>query len=117
MWTFLAIVFSAFVIIYAIYSFSCELYSRFDHSTLPSVPLKKESAIADIKTEKVIYLKNGGKLKTQVIFNDGFIFTTFRTNREDRFLSYKISIDNELANTIIEKAILAHDKAYAKQNK
>ena len=107
-----------FFVCYAVISFSQELYSKFDHSKLPSTQLQEDASVVDFKSEKVQYLKNGAKYKTHVYFSDGFEYVTFRTNRTSpHWYSYQISIDKELANSIIEKAIQAHEKAYAKQNK
>lgn len=99
------------------YSIEKNIYSCFDHSFIPSTRLKSDAKITNISSEKVIYVKNGAKYKTKVTFSDGFIFTTHKTNREDKFFSYNISVDNELAMEIAQRALNAHAKAYMKQMK
>ena len=73
--------------------------------------------IINIDTQKVQYAKNGTKYKTTVSFSDGFIFITHKTNREDGFFNYQISIDESLRISIIEKAICLHQKAVEKAKK
>lgn len=94
-----------------------DIYSKFDHSYLPPLPLKPDARIISIQSEKVVYVKNGAKYKTKVLFSDGFAFITHKTNREDGFLTYKISVDNALATEISKRALAAHEKAYQKQIK
>ena len=102
--------------VYLVISFLQELYSKFDHCHLPDTLLHEKAEIVDIKCERVQYINNGAKFKTNVIFSDGFVFTTYRTNREGNdWRTYKISIDSELAASICKKATIAHDKAYLKQ--
>lgn len=43
--------------------------------------------------------------------SDGFEFVTFKTNREDHGMSYRIAIDKD---EIIESALAVHEKAYHK---
>lgn len=111
------------LILFSIYGFVIvgknifmSMYSRFDHSFLPSTRLKRDAKIVDMSSEPVIYEKNNAKYKTKVTFSDGFVFTTYKTNWEsESFFKYRISIDNELAIEIMQRALAAHEKAYRKQ--
>ena len=103
-----------FVILLACYAYSiCRaVYYLFDHSgweehTKPNA----KAGILKVSSEKVQYVKNGQKYKTTVWFSDGFYFITHKTNREDNFLSYEISVDEDLMEEIITKACKRHDKA------
>ena len=102
---------------YAVYLMAMETYTKFDHSFIPSTPLKSDAKIVDTTSEQVRYMKNGAKYKTNVVFSDGFIFTTYKTKRKVKNFTYYIFIDNELAMQITELAIKAHTKAYDKQHR
>ena len=96
--------------------FGKPVWSLFDHSkTEPNAVLRSDAKIVDIDTEQVTYMKNGAKYKTTIRFSDGFVFTTHKTDRDDNFFSYKISISPELRKEIISNAIEAHDRALQKQ--
>ena len=91
------------------------LYHLFDHCGWNENANPNAMAeILKISSEKVQYVKNGKKYKTTVLFSDGFYFITHRTNREDYFLSYKISVDESLMEEIITKACKMHNKAVNK---
>ena len=47
-------------------------------------------------------------------FSDGFRFVTYKTNREQNFVSYNISVDKD---EIARLATIAHGKALAKLRK
>lgn len=103
---------------YPVYNMCRAFYYLFDHAkwdedSKPNLDAK----IIDIYTEKVQYTKNGMKYKTTVSFSDGFNFITHKTNREDGFFTYQISIDESLKLKIIEKAIRLHKKAVEAANK
>ena len=90
-----------------------DIWSKFDHSSWdekaqPSLNAK----IADIKVEKVHYVKNGAKYKTTVLFSDGFRFVTHRTDRDERFFTYSISLNKE---EILRCAMNAHKEAVEKR--
>ena len=88
------------------------IYHLFDHTKWDECSMPDLNAkIVDIHTEKVIYVKNGAKFKTTILFSDGFRFITHKTNREDGFLTYHIDIDESLMNEIMEKSISVHKKA------
>lgn len=95
-----------------VYNMCNSFYNLFDHTEWEdSSKLNLDAKIVDIKTEKVQYSKNGMKYKTTVFFSDGFNFITHKTNREDSFFSYQISMDESLLTEIISKAVRSHEKA------
>lgn len=95
-----------------------DFWSLFDHSFLPKgAKLVPDAIIVNFCPQKVQYTKNGAKYRTTVSFSDGFEFITCKTDRADGFLSYEIFISQELAESIMKKAIKAHDRALAKQQK
>lgn len=69
------------------------------------------ATIIGFDSETVKNRKNRAKLKTTVTFSDGFWFYTHETNRKNGVFSYTISVDEELAKTIIKRAIAAHKDA------
>lgn len=101
---------------YGFFRIGKAIWSCFDHSwTVDNAKLHPGAKIVDINTEEVQYIKNGAKYKTTVRFSDGFTFVTHETEREDHFVSYKISLNKELYDQIIRSAIAAHDCALEKQ--
>ena len=95
-----------------LYNMCNAFYNIFDHTEWEDYSkLNLNAKIVNIKTEKVQYTKNGMKYKTTVSFSDGFNFITHKTNRDDSFFSYQISIDESLQAEIISKAVLSHEKA------
>lgn len=108
--------FLAFVIFgYFAFCIGRSIWSMFDHSVwrAPKNP-DINAEIVNVNVEKVRYSKNDAKYKTTVIFSDGFNFITHRTNRDDHFMSYTITIDNQLKIAIINTAVAAHIKAVNK---
>lgn len=89
------------------------VYSWWDHTGWeePNKP-DPQAQIKDIQKQKVKYTKNNAKFKTTVKFTDGFYFVTHRTNRENHFMSYQISVD---AEEILRLALEAHSKAVEKK--
>ncbi len=92
-----------------------DIYWKFDHgkwseSAKPDI----NATIIDVSSKKVHYAKNETKYQTTVIFSDGFVFTTTKTNREENFFTYTISIDKELLSKIVELATKSHRKAIEK---
>ena len=106
------------ILAWPVYNMCRAFYSLFDHTkwaddSKPNLDAK----IVDVCTEKVQYTKNGMKYKTTVSFSDGFNFITHKTNREEGFFTYQISIGESLKREIIEKAIRLHKKAVESASK
>lgn len=68
----------------------------------------KNAKIKNITSKEVQYSRNGAKLKTTITFSDGFYFISYKTDREDKALTYKIYLSNELREKIIGSAIEQH---------
>ena len=105
----------AFMVALIIGVFGKEWYSYFDHWEWEDDDrLDKNAEIVSVTSDKVLYVKNGGKYKTTVTFSDGFVYITHTTNREDGFFHYRISVDEELKKEIIKEAISCHNKTVDK---
>ena len=88
------------------------IYRSLDHSYWkPNAKPNLEAKIIDISRKKIKLAKNGVTFETTVTFDDGFVFTTVKTNRENHIFTYEISIDEDLARKIIDKAITKHEAA------
>ena len=74
----------------------------------------KNANIQNISSERVQYSRNGAKLKTKITFSDGFYFITYKTDRDDGVLTYKIYLSKELKEKIISSAIEQHNLAVDK---
>lgn len=75
------------------------------------------ATIVGTKTEEVQYIKNGARYRTVIAFSDGFYFITHKTKVDERFWTYRISIDKELATDIILLAMEKHEKAVKRYQK
>ncbi len=104
------LVFLVFVAVWLYMFITRVVFTWFDHSYNTGA-LEEDATITNISSEKYQASKNGAKFKTTVQFSDGFTFVTFKTNREDHVMSYKISTDQ---NEIARLAMAAHEKAYQK---
>ena len=105
------------VCILVIWWLSVIIWSLFDHTGWkPNSTPDRNAKISNVKRTRVEYTKNGMKYKTTIEFSDGFYFITHKTNREDGFFTYQISIDESLQQQIIDKAILKHNKYVKKKN-
>lgn len=108
-------------------SYMC-VYIIFDHyGWKENARPNKKAKIQSISSEKVKYSKNDAKLKTTIIFSDGFYFITYKTERKNgvgmcrnglfevnsAFL-YTIFISDKLKKDIINLAIQKHSKAIVK---
>ena len=88
------------------------VWSYFDHyGWKAGAHPSKNATITGFSSEEVIYAKNAAKFKTTVTFSDGFYFITHKTNREQHFLKYRISIDASLKAKILSKAMEKHKAA------
>lgn len=91
------------------------IWCAFDHTKKGKYAiLDKNAQIINMYSQKVQWTKNGAKFKTTVCFSDGFTFITHKTDREDGFFQYKISVDN---GKILRLANKAHTKAWLRQEK
>lgn len=114
----IAIVVLIAILAYPLYNMWRSFYYLFDHTECYDESLLSfEAKIVKIHTEKVKYSKNGMKYKTTVFFSDGFRFITHKTNREEGFFTYQISIDESLKQEIVEKAMRLHLKAVERISK
>ncbi len=101
---------------YILYFVFMNIYSAFDHCGWDTDSNPDPNAkIIDISSKEVQYAKNGVKYKTTVKFSDGFYFVTYKTDRKDKLFTYQISIDQQLYDKIISKAVQKHLEAIKKR--
>lgn len=103
--------------IYHAYRLLILVYALFDHSSIPSVPMKLDASIVDIDREKVTLPRIHERIRTRVCFSDGFVYTTHRTIVDNNVFHSGLYIDEELSALILSKANLAHTKWYYKQKR
>ena len=88
------------------------IWSCFNHTSWEKEAIPDPNAIVTgVNSRQVKYVKNGAKFKTTVTFSDGFTFVTHKTNRENHFGSYTISVNRM---EIAEMAKAAHAEAVSK---
>lgn len=94
-----------------------DIYNSTNHSQIESIDMLKSNAkIIDLKS-CVIGTKGHKRIRTTVIFNDGFKYISHITNVENHMLYYSISLSESAKYEIIFDAISAHNKALKKKNK
>lgn len=91
-------------------SIAAEIYNFFNHSYYKKEKLRPDAKIVDVKRETVGG-KNDKKIRTTVIFEDGFEYVTHKTDRENSFFSYRIQVKEATSKEILNDAIAAHQKA------
>ncbi len=112
----MAILLLFIIIIFVVVTLNKSVSSNFDQTRKePYTKLQPDATIVNVEVEQVQYVKNSAKFKTTVYFSDGFVFITHKTDRDDNFFTYKISISPELRKEIIQNAIEAHDRALKQQ--
>ncbi len=91
------------------------VYWRFDHGKWNKDAQPDANAvIVDVSSKTKSLGKNDTKYITAVVFSDGYVFKTSKTKREEKFFTYTISVDAELRQQIVGKAIQAHNQAVEK---
>lgn len=90
-----------------------EWYNSKDHYRIENPQKLNENAkIIDVQ-HKTIGLKGSRKWRTTVVFDDGFTYISHKTKIVNHFLSYDISLTNDINTEILKTAILSHSKAVA----
>ena len=107
------IIFIFLIIIILTYTIYTSIYNSCSHIKGDPKFLKEDAKIIDIKT-KIVGPKQSSKLRTIVIFNDGFKYISHRTNREDHLLHYTLSITENQKKAIISEAKIAHGETLKK---
>ena len=104
----------ALVAILNIYSW---IYNAFSHINVKSYKnLRRDAKIVNVKRDTV-GSKNDKKIRTEVIFDDGFEYVSHKTDREDSLFSYRLQVTEKTAKGILEDAMEAHQKACDKARK
>lgn len=111
------ILFIAGLVLVAVLNVYSWIYNAFSHSSVKSYEnLRRDAKIVNVKRDTV-GSKNDKKIRTMVIFDDGFEYVSHKTDRDDSFLSYRIQVTEATAREILEDAMEAHQKACGKASK
>ena len=95
------------------------IYDHTSHSMVRGFTLREDASITNIKTDTV-----GGRkittaaIRTTVIFDDGFTYISHKSRyHKDDPLNFRgtLYVNHEVIQEIKEDAIIAHQKAYEKQ--
>lgn len=95
------------VVLLNIYSW---IYNAFSHSSGNKKNLRRDAKIVNVKQDTV-GSKNDKKIRTTVVFDDGFEYISHKTDRDDSFFSYRIQVTEATRKKILEDAMQAHQKA------
>lgn len=97
----------ALIVLLNVYSW---IYNAFSHSSGNKKNLRRDAKIVNVKQETV-GSKNNKKIRTTVVFDDGFEYISHKTDRDDSFFSYRIQVTEATRKKILEDAMQAHQKA------
>lgn len=86
-------------------------YDSTEHISMSEVSELRPDASPCKVERKEIGLKGEHKYRTIVTFDDGFRYISHKTNRENHFLSYSISVPRSMNAEILSDAVAAHKKA------
>lgn len=100
-------------VLIAVLNIAAQIYNMFSHNYYKKETLRTDAKIMDVKRETV-GAKNDKKICTTVTFDDGFVFVSHKTDRDDSFFSYRIQVTEATAREILEDAVEAHQKACLK---
>ena len=96
------------VVLLNIYSW---IYNLFSHSGAKDYKnLRRDAKIVNVK-QYTVGSKNDKKIRTTVVFDDGFEYISHKTDRDDSFFSYRIQVTEATRKKILEDAMQAHQKA------
>lgn len=85
-------------------------YSTKSRTSYDVNQLRADAKISDIKTA-VVGSKNHKRIRTTVTFDDGYVFESFKTDRENSMFTYRINVSTATRNEIISDAFRAHQNA------
>lgn len=86
------------------------IYRRDTSKTRSPRLLRRDAKIVDISSRKV-GVKGDYKFETCIIYDDGFIYYSYDTERKDYFFHYTISVTEYTTEAIIVRANRAHECA------
>ena len=102
-----------FVVLIIVVGVVYNIYDHTSHSMVRGFTLREDAVISNIKTDSVGGRKvTTASIRTTVIFDDGFTYISHKSGRRP----FEIYVDYEVLEEIKKDAIIAHQKAYEKQN-
>lgn len=113
---FVGILFFGVLLLGAALNIYASIYNAFSHSGGNKKNLRRDAKIMNVK-QYTVGGKNSKKIRTEVLFDDGFGYVSHKTDREDSFLSYRIQVTEETKERILNDAMEAHRKACVKAGK
>lgn len=94
-----------------------DIYDKTAHCRCDNASLLRLDALPIDVTRKLVGLKGSHRWRTTVTFEDGFRYISHKTDVEERFISYSISVSAKTHKEIILDAILAHRRAVEKRDR
>ena len=105
--------FVSIAVLIAVLNIAVQIYNMFDHNHYNEETLRTDAKIVNVK-QMTVGSKNDKKICTTVTFDDGFVFESHKTDRDDSFFSYRIQVTEATRKEILEDAMEAHQKACEK---
>lgn len=87
-----------------------DIYDSTSHSSCENPSLLREDAKPNDIQRKIVGTKGHRRVRTTVLFDDGFRFVSHKTDVENHLFSYSISTPAPILNEILLDATIAHEK-------
>lgn len=91
-----------------------DIYDSTDHSSCDTNQNLRIDAVPIDVQHKIVGTKGHRRVRTTVLFNDGFQYISHKTDVEEHIFSYSISLSSATNAEIIYAAKEAHEKQYLK---
>lgn len=91
-----------------------DIYDSTDHSSCDANQSLRIDAVPIDVQHKIVGTKGHRRVRTTVLFDDGFQYISHKTDVEDHTFSYSISLSSSTNAEIIYAAKEAHEKQYLK---
>lgn len=87
-----------------------DIYDSTNHSSCDDISLLREGAKPQDVQRKIVGTKGHRRVRTTVLFDDGFRYISHKTDVENHLFYYSVSTPTPVLNEILVDAIIAHDK-------
>ena len=108
---------AAWIAIAVIRAIAGIIYTSLDHWGWSKDAEPDENAVIVSVKSEFVNQKAFSKFKTTVNFSDGFWFLTHPTNRKTKFARYEFSVDRDLLEPELAKAVRIHQREAAERIK
>lgn len=87
-----------------------DIYDSTSHSSCENPDRLREDAMPNDIQRKIVGTKGHRRVRTTVLFDDGFKFISHKTDVENHIFYYSISTPSPILKEILLDAAIAHEK-------